>query len=164
MARPVHHPSLEQISLSAVLEALSDPVRQRIVARLAERAEECCSSFGDLGSKANLTYHFARLREAGVTRVRPAGTYRYLSLRVEDLEALFPGLLEAVVAGVRRGRGPRRPPRSARAPGAAPEAPSPRRDTALPRGRPALPARLGMTLGRPLTSARARPRRRGSGR
>jgi DNA-binding transcriptional ArsR family regulator len=90
-----------------VLDALSDPVRQQIVARLAEQGEHSCSTFGDLGSKANLTYHFARLREAGITRVRLEGPYRFISLRAGDLEALFPGLLSAILAGVRRGSQPR---------------------------------------------------------
>ncbi len=122
MARPVHHPAREQITLSAVLDALSDPVRQQIVVRLADQGEDRCSTFQDLGSKANLTYHLARLREAGVTRVRLDGPYRYISLRAEDLEARLPGLLQAILAGVRRGGpaewlgrpGPRAVPRRAR--------------------------------------------------
>lgn len=107
MARPVHHPLREQITLTAVLDALSDPVRQQIVVRLADQGEDRCSAFADLGSKANLTYHFARLREAGVTRVRLEGPFRYISLRADDLEALFPGLLPAVLAGARRAPSPR---------------------------------------------------------
>jgi hypothetical protein len=39
------------------------------------------------------------LREAGLIRQRPAGTTRVNSLRREDLEACFPGLLQAVLAG-----------------------------------------------------------------
>jgi DNA-binding transcriptional ArsR family regulator len=102
VTRPVHHPLREQIALTAVLDALSDPVRQQIVVRLADRGEDRCSAFADLGSKANLTYHLARLREAGITRVRLEGPFRYVSLRTKDLEALFPGLLPAVLAGARR--------------------------------------------------------------
>jgi DNA-binding transcriptional ArsR family regulator len=114
MAHPVHHPLPEQITLSAVLAALSDPVRLRIVVRLAEAGEGRCSSFLDLGSKANLTYHLARLREAGVISVRLEGPYRYASLRKHDLEALFPGLLPAVLAGTRRGATAERATREAR--------------------------------------------------
>lgn len=98
----LHHPLREQLSLSAVLEALSDPVRRSIAVRLADRGEARCSSFLDLASKALLTYHLSRLREAGVTHTRVEGTSRYTSLRTEDLEAVFPGLLPAVLAGARR--------------------------------------------------------------
>lgn len=46
-----------------------------------------------------MTYHAARLREAGVTRVRIDGPRRMISLRNDDLEARFPGLIAAIVAG-----------------------------------------------------------------
>jgi DNA-binding transcriptional ArsR family regulator len=103
--RALHHPHREQLSLAAVLEALSDPVRLDIVLRLEESGENRCGSFEDLGGKANLTYHFARLREAGVTQTRLEGPFRFVSLRTKDLEARFPGLLAAVLAGARRERG-----------------------------------------------------------
>ncbi len=114
MGRPVHHPDREQIALPRLLDALSDPVRLQIVARLATSGEGSCSAFRDLGSKANLTYHFARLREAGVTRVRAEGPFRYISLRAEDLDARFPGLLSAVLAGA-ASDSPRRSPAAVRA-------------------------------------------------
>jgi hypothetical protein len=34
------------------------------------------------------------MREAGLTRHRPAGAQRYVSLRREDLEERFPGLVD----------------------------------------------------------------------
>jgi DNA-binding transcriptional ArsR family regulator len=102
VARDLHHPHREQLSLAGVLEALSDPARLEIVRRLHEQGEDRCGSFEELGSKANLTYHFARLREAGVTQTRIEGPYRYISLRARDLEARFPGLLEAVLESARR--------------------------------------------------------------
>src|SRR6266508_686775 len=103
MGRSLHHPSREQLTLSSILEALSDPVRLEIVLRLADKGEARCSAFLESGSsKANLSYHFARLREAGVTRVRLEGPFRYVSLREDDIEARFPGLLTAVLAGARR--------------------------------------------------------------
>jgi len=55
-------------------------------------------------SKATLSHHFKVLRECGVVRTRPEGRKRLLSLRADDLEARFPGLLNAVlVATARRG-------------------------------------------------------------
>jgi DNA-binding transcriptional ArsR family regulator len=107
LVRTLHHPHREQLTLAAVLEALSDPVRLEIALRLFDAGENRCGAFEDLGGKANLTYHFARLREAGVTRTRLEGPYRYVSLRTRDLDARFPGLLAAVLAGARRERAAR---------------------------------------------------------
>jgi DNA-binding transcriptional ArsR family regulator len=102
MARPLHHPEPEQLDLSAVLDALSDPVRRGIVLRLAERGSGPCSTFLDMGSKTNLTYHLARLREAGLVHTRIEGPYRILSLRTEALETRFPGLMAAILESARR--------------------------------------------------------------
>jgi DNA-binding transcriptional ArsR family regulator len=101
MSKELHHPDRDQIDLSAVLEALSEPTRRDIVLRLLEDGEAICSNFNDCAPKSNLTYHFARLREAGVTRARIDGPYRKISVRTEDLAARFPGLLEAIVAAAR---------------------------------------------------------------
>src|SRR5260370_16987160 len=90
------HPPSDQIELAAVLEALSDPTRLGIVIDLADRKTEWearCGEFSHLGSKTNLTYHFAKLRAAGVTHARAEGTSRFISLRREDLDARFPPLL-----------------------------------------------------------------------
>jgi DNA-binding transcriptional ArsR family regulator len=47
--------------------------------------------------KSSVSYHFKVLREAGVTRTRVEGTQRFISLRRDDLEMRFPGLLDAVL-------------------------------------------------------------------
>jgi DNA-binding transcriptional ArsR family regulator len=52
-------------------------------------------------SKATRSHHFRVLREAGVTHTRLEGTHRHVSLRREDLDARFPGLLGAVLLGDR---------------------------------------------------------------
>jgi len=98
------HPPSGQIELAAVLEALSDPTRLGIVLELADRKTEWearCGEFSHLGSKTNLTYHFAKLRAAGVTHARAEGTSRFISLRREDLDARFPGLLDTVIKAAR---------------------------------------------------------------
>ena len=96
--REPHHPARRELELSAVLHALSDPARLEIVRRLAAGDEPPCGTF-ELGlSKATLSHHFRVLRESGVVRTRPEGRKRLLSLRIEDLEARFPGLLDAVLA------------------------------------------------------------------
>jgi DNA-binding transcriptional ArsR family regulator len=47
--------------------------------------------------KSTLSHHFKVLREAGVTHTRTEGTYNFISLRREDLDARFPGLLDAII-------------------------------------------------------------------
>jgi DNA-binding transcriptional ArsR family regulator len=101
MSRTPLHPSREQIELPMVLDCLSDPIRLAIVYQLAhwERvsSELRCGDFSGLGAKSNLAYHFAKLRECGLMQTRVVGTSRFMRLRREDLEARFPGLLDAVI-------------------------------------------------------------------
>jgi DNA-binding transcriptional ArsR family regulator len=96
--REPHHPSSAELELPAVLHALSDPARLQIVRQLSMSDECTCGTF-DLGlSKATLSHHFRVLRESGVVRTRPEGRTRMLSLRKDDLEERFPGLLDAVLS------------------------------------------------------------------
>jgi DNA-binding transcriptional ArsR family regulator len=97
-AELIAHPSRKEIELSAVLHALSDPVRLTIVAKLAgPGAEHTCSGFDLPVTKSTCTHHFKVLREAGVIHQRQQGTSRINTLRREDLEARFPGLLDAIL-------------------------------------------------------------------
>lgn len=97
----LHHPSREELELPDVLQALSDPHRLQIVRRLAETDEPCnCGAFGLELTKSTLTHHFRVLREAGVIAQQPVGTSKINSLRRGDLDARFPGLLDAVLGAV----------------------------------------------------------------
>lgn len=96
-AEPIHHPEREDIELAAVLHALSDPVRLQVVGALADGTEVNCKSFALPVSKSTCTHHFRVLREAGVIRQRVEGTTRLNSLRRDDLESRFPGLVDAVL-------------------------------------------------------------------
>jgi DNA-binding transcriptional ArsR family regulator len=81
-----------------VLHALSDPVRLAIVCSLRECGDERrCGSFDAPVSKSTLTHHFRVLREAGIISQRQDGTARLNKLRSDDLEARFPGMLEAIL-------------------------------------------------------------------
>lgn len=104
--KPVFHPDIDDIEAASVFAALADPTRLAIVLAMADAQEfeSRCSNFTDFGSPSLLTYHFAKLREAGVTRVRAEGTSRYVSLRRDDLDARFPGLLDSIIAAARRDR------------------------------------------------------------
>jgi DNA-binding transcriptional ArsR family regulator len=94
----IHHPGLDELDLPAVLHALSDPQRLAIVHALAESREpRRCGSFGLGVSKSTLTHHFRILREAGVIAQREDGPARLNSLRRDDLDRRFPGLLDTVL-------------------------------------------------------------------
>ncbi len=97
------HPATEQLDLAIILAALGDPTRLSIVAHLARDEAEplTCGQFLDLGSKTNISYHLAKLREAGVTRTEAVGTSRLISLRRSDLERRFPGLLDSILASAK---------------------------------------------------------------
>jgi DNA-binding transcriptional ArsR family regulator len=100
----IAHPKRAEIELSAVLHALSDPVRLGIVSALAavEGEEPTCGSFDVPVTKATCTHHFKVLREAGVIHQRQEGTTRRNSLRSDDLEARFPGLLATILQAAPR--------------------------------------------------------------
>jgi DNA-binding transcriptional ArsR family regulator len=100
----IAHPPRDEIELAAVLHALSDPVRLRIVAAL-DRAEELpCGGFELPVTKSTCTHHFKVLREAGLIHQREEGTARLNTLRREDLDARFPGLLATVLAAASTSR------------------------------------------------------------
>jgi DNA-binding transcriptional ArsR family regulator len=92
-------PEAAEIALEPVLHALSDPQRLGIVRGLnSEDGPRRCGSF-DLGvTKSTMTHHFRVLREAGVISQWREGTAKLTELRREDLDARFPGLLDAVVS------------------------------------------------------------------
>ena len=97
----IPHPARGELDLAAVLHALSDPVRLRIVGGLAGGDERTCGSFDVAVSKSTCTHHFRVLREAGLIHQRQQGTMRLNSLRRDDLEARFPGLLETILQAAR---------------------------------------------------------------
>ncbi|GAA3120556.1 hypothetical protein GCM10017687_37780 [Streptomyces echinatus] len=98
---PLPEPAVSELRLETVLGALSDPLRLGIVRKLlleAEAFDHTCGWFGLDRPKSSLTHHFKALREAGITRQRQYGLERRSHVRVADLNARFPGLLDLVAA------------------------------------------------------------------
>lgn len=93
------HPPSDALDLATVLAVLGDRTRLAIVRSLAEApAPRACGALAEFGSKTNISYHLAKLREAGVTRTEARGTSRLISLRRSELDARFPGLLDSILA------------------------------------------------------------------
>jgi DNA-binding transcriptional ArsR family regulator len=75
-------------------------LRLRIIRELAvDGGQRTCRSFNLPIVKSSCPQHFKVLREAGLIRQRVVGTKKVSSLRRDDLDARFAGLLEAVVQG-----------------------------------------------------------------
>ncbi|WP_062988578.1 ArsR/SmtB family transcription factor [Nocardia anaemiae] len=101
VATTLPEPTRAELRLEDVLGVLSDPLRLSMVQKLLLESPETDRSCGwfEIGRpKSTLTHHFRALREAGVTRQRQYGLERRSRVRIEDLDARFPGLLDLVRA------------------------------------------------------------------
>ena len=98
------HPDVKDVSLDAVLHALADPARRAIVRALA--ADKACAGKGLACAQAAPTHlakstisnHYAVLRGAGLVRAVKEGPAVIHTLRCDEIEARFPGVLSAVMA------------------------------------------------------------------
>ncbi len=93
-----NHPAIEEVALSQLLYALSDPVRLGVVRQLAQCDEASCAALDGGRPKSTMSHHFRVLRDAGVVRTRSDGPSHMNELRREDLDRRFPGLLSAILA------------------------------------------------------------------
>ena len=100
-ARVLPHPDLLDVELPAVLFALSDPARLELVRQLAAQGPltiaQCQANDPDV-PKSTFSHHLKTLREAGLIRNEPAGRQRTVTLRRDEVERRFPGLLDAVLS------------------------------------------------------------------
>jgi len=96
-AQNLDQPELTAVPVTAVLFALSDPVRLRIVGELAGGGEHPCGHLGPDMPKATRSHHLKVLREAGLTATRREGTTKFVRLRTDEVAERFPGLLDAVL-------------------------------------------------------------------
>jgi len=95
------HPVKEELSLAGILGALSDPMRLKIVRKLLDRRDEClsCSSAAPCPdmAKSTLSHHFRILRDAGLIWTTKRGVENLNSVRWNDVNERFPGLLRAIM-------------------------------------------------------------------
>jgi DNA-binding transcriptional ArsR family regulator len=100
--RPLFHPALQDVTVEAILHALSDPVRVAIFAQIA--ASHCshnCSNFLKVSEKtipkSTLSLHFKALREAGLIWGERRGVEMHNTSRCSEVDQRFPGLIAAIV-------------------------------------------------------------------
>lgn len=104
--RPLFHPSIEDVTVEAILHALSDPVRVAIFVEIV--GSDCprnCSNFLQVRErdipKSTLSQHFNALREAGLIHSERRGVEMHNISRCAEVDKRFPGLLAAIVNGYR---------------------------------------------------------------
>lgn len=96
--RNPYQPNINEVKLSYILHALSDPIRIQIVKFLAEEGEQHCSAFTQYTlKKSTLSHHYKVLRESGIIALRIQGRHYYYSVRETDLNNRFPTLLSLIL-------------------------------------------------------------------
>src|SRR4051812_9319547 len=100
--KPLFHPSIEDVTVEAIMHALSDPVRVAIFAQIAGGScPQTCSNFVNIRQKAipksTLSQHFKALREAGLIRGERQGVEMHNTSRCAEIDKRFPGLISAIV-------------------------------------------------------------------
>jgi DNA-binding transcriptional ArsR family regulator len=95
----IRHPDVASFDLATIMRALGDPVRLEMVRKVDAEGEILCTDLYDrLGLPGSTgSYQLRQLREAGITRSSAVGTSRVVTLRREDLESRFPGLIDVVL-------------------------------------------------------------------
>lgn len=97
--RPTH-PDREDIRLENVLAAFANPLRMAVIHVIAQGGEHPCNAVLPQVGKSTMTHHYRILRESGVARQSHVGREYKLSLRRDDLDARFPGLLDSLLRSI----------------------------------------------------------------
>jgi DNA-binding transcriptional ArsR family regulator len=102
LVRPLFHPSIQDVTVEAILHALSDPMRVAIFAGIAgSSGAQSCSSYLRVSEKgipkSTLSQHFKILREAGLIRGERRGIEMHNTSRCAELEKRFPGLVSSII-------------------------------------------------------------------
>lgn len=113
----VTEPAVDTVTIDAVLSALADPVRLTFVRALDAAGDWTCGSdvlksTGVTIGKSTLSHHIKVLRDAGLIRTRVDGIRRLVTLRYDEVERRFPGLLAMLREPGPAGAAPERSSRS----------------------------------------------------
>ena len=96
MSRRRDDADTREAALARVFAALADPLRLRIVRRIALEGELGCGQIDHGLSSSTVSHHCKVLREAGIVVSTPVGNQRVLTLRPE-FERDYQGLLASIV-------------------------------------------------------------------
>ena len=103
------HPDLKDVPVESMLHALADPWRLAIVRCLDKnRAADgeglaCNAAVSEELPRATMSNHFTLLRSAGLIESRKQGVSVINRLRRDEVDARFPGLLDAVLGATEQG-------------------------------------------------------------
>jgi DNA-binding transcriptional ArsR family regulator len=102
MRRTLPEPSADSLDLTAILSALAHPARRLLMSTLNGLPQPVDCSTQDLTGLLDLgaptvSHHLRVLREAGLTRTIVAGRSHQIQIRRADLDAAYPGLLDAIL-------------------------------------------------------------------
>ncbi len=102
--RQIKHPTIEQVELTDIMYALADPTRLEIVVMLAQAGKKLtCGEINLNRPKSSMSHHFKILRSAGLVETLIEGTEHMNSLRLEEVESKYPGVLSAVLKAATKG-------------------------------------------------------------
>lgn len=101
--KPLFHPSINDMTVEAILYALSDPVRVRIFSEIARsESHKNCSNFRSVKGydipKSTLSQHFKILREAGLVRSVRSGVELHNTTRCSELKVRFGPMISEIIA------------------------------------------------------------------
>jgi DNA-binding transcriptional ArsR family regulator len=98
MPRNFSHPAMKEVTIDGVLYALADPARRAIVAKLMNgESRSCTKSCAVDMSPSTISFHYKTLRENGLIRSEKKGVEVISTLRKEELDKKFPGLLSSIL-------------------------------------------------------------------
>jgi len=100
--RPLFHPSVEDVTVEAILHALSDPIRVAIFTEIVgSSCPQNCSNFLEIRDKtipkSTLSQHLKILREAGLIFGERKGVEMHNTSRCAEIDGRFPGLIASIV-------------------------------------------------------------------
>lgn len=97
----ITHPARDDIQLDKVLAAFGSPLRLAAIRKVAEEEPCPCYTILPQVTKSTMSHHFRILRESGIVWQHHTGRVYSLTLRTEDLNFRFPGLLDAILSNLR---------------------------------------------------------------
>lgn len=96
MSQTIKQQKADSSHLVGVFKALGDPVRLEIMQRMVAVEELPCTDLDDALTitKSTISHHMRTLHQAGLVEIRKEGRNYFYTARVEEMDALIPGLVD----------------------------------------------------------------------